>query len=51
MTLTWTLSDVGGETEVHAVQEGVPAGVRPEDNELGWRMAFDKLARLVESPR
>lgn len=26
----------------------LPSGLRPEDNELGWRISTDKLARLVE---
>ena len=37
-----------GGTELTAVHEGVPDGVAPADNELGWRMALDRLAELVE---
>jgi len=48
MTMTITLRDVDGGTELLAVHEGVPPGVTPEDNELGWRMALDRLAALVE---
>ncbi len=48
MTMTITLRDHDGSTELLAVHEGVPAGVAPEDNELGWRMALDRLAALVE---
>jgi uncharacterized protein YndB with AHSA1/START domain len=48
MTLTITLRDGDGGTELLAVHEGVPPGVAPEDNELGWRMALDRLAALVE---
>jgi uncharacterized protein YndB with AHSA1/START domain len=48
MTMTITLHDRDGGTELLAVHEGVPAGVAPEDNELGWRMALDRLAALVE---
>ncbi len=48
MTVTVTLRDHDGGTELLAVHEGVPAGVAPEDNELGWRMALDRLAALVE---
>ncbi|TFV75624.1 hypothetical protein E4P40_19360 [Blastococcus sp. CT_GayMR20] len=48
MTMTITLRDGDGGTELVAVHEGVPAGVAPEDNELGWRMALDRLAALVE---
>jgi uncharacterized protein YndB with AHSA1/START domain len=48
MTVTITLRDHDGGTELLAVHEGVPPGVAPEDNELGWRMALDRLAALVE---
>ena len=46
--MTITLRDSDGSTELLAVHEGVPPGVAPEDNELGWRMALDRLAALVE---
>ncbi|MGV3723617.1 MAG: SRPBCC family protein [Actinomycetota bacterium] len=49
MTITTTLSDVDGGTELLAVHEGVPPGVAPADNELGWRMSLAKLAALVEA--
>jgi uncharacterized protein YndB with AHSA1/START domain len=48
MTMTITLAEHDGSTELSAVHEGVPPGVVPEDNELGWRMALDRLAALVE---
>jgi len=48
MTMTIELRDSNGSTELLAVHEGVPPGVAPEDNELGWRMALDRLAALVE---
>lgn len=48
MTLTLALADADGGTELTAVHDGVPDGVAPEDNELGWRMALDRLAALVE---
>jgi uncharacterized protein YndB with AHSA1/START domain len=49
MTSTITLADADdGGTELTAVHEGVPDGVAPADNELGWRMALDRLATLVE---
>jgi uncharacterized protein YndB with AHSA1/START domain len=49
MTMTFTLTEADGATLLEAVHENVPAGVRPEDNELGWRMSLGKLAKLVES--
>ena len=48
MTLTITLADANGGTDLHALHEGLPPGVSAEDNETGWRMALDKLATLVE---
>jgi uncharacterized protein YndB with AHSA1/START domain len=50
MRITIALADAGeGGTRLAAVHEGVPAGVSAADNELGWRMALDKLAALVEA--
>jgi uncharacterized protein YndB with AHSA1/START domain len=49
MTITFTLTEVGGGTDVLGIHEGVPPGVSPADNETGWRMALVKLAQLVES--
>jgi uncharacterized protein YndB with AHSA1/START domain len=48
MTIAITLSDAPRGTELVAVHENVPPGVRPEDNALGWNLSLDKLARLVE---
>jgi len=48
MTLTCSLADVGDGTLVTMAHENLPAGVRPEDNELGTAMSLRKLAALVE---
>lgn len=49
MTMTFRLADAaGGGTEIVGVHEHLPPGLSPEDNEIGWRMSLDKLARLVE---
>ena len=49
MTITTTLADAdGGGTELVAVHDHLPPGVRPADNELGWRESLDKLAAVVE---
>jgi uncharacterized protein YndB with AHSA1/START domain len=48
MTITYTLTDAGGGTDLVGVHENLPRGVAPTDNELGWTMSIDKLARLVE---
>jgi len=49
MTVTYTLTDADGGTDVFAVHDNLPPGVSPADNETGWRMALDKLAALVEA--
>ena len=49
MTITTTLADADGGTEVTAVHEGLPRGLSPADNETGWRMSLEKLAALVEA--
>jgi uncharacterized protein YndB with AHSA1/START domain len=46
MTSTITLSDSDGGTNVEPVHDGLPPGVAPADNELGWRLALAKLAKL-----
>jgi uncharacterized protein YndB with AHSA1/START domain len=48
MTITYLLADAQGGTDVVGLHENVPPGIKPEDNELGWTMSIDKLARLVE---
>jgi uncharacterized protein YndB with AHSA1/START domain len=49
MMVTFTLIDADGGTDVPAVHDNVPPGVAPADNETGWRMSLEKLARLVEA--
>jgi uncharacterized protein YndB with AHSA1/START domain len=49
MTITITLTDADGGTDILAVHDGVPPGVPPADNETGWRMSLAKLAALVEA--
>ena len=49
MTITITLAESGGGTDLLAVHEGLPPGVSAADNETGWRMALAKLAALVEA--
>jgi uncharacterized protein YndB with AHSA1/START domain len=48
MLVSFTLRDAGSGTNVLAVHENVPPGVSPADNQIGWQMALDKLAALVE---
>jgi uncharacterized protein YndB with AHSA1/START domain len=48
MTMTTSLRDADGGTEVLIVHEGIPDSVPAADNETGTRMALDNLAALVE---
>jgi uncharacterized protein YndB with AHSA1/START domain len=49
MTITISLADADGGTEVLAVHHGLPPGLSAADNEVGWREALAKLAALVEA--
>jgi uncharacterized protein YndB with AHSA1/START domain len=49
MTITITLADTDGGTDVIAVHAGLPPGVPVADNETGWRLSLAKLAALVET--
>jgi uncharacterized protein YndB with AHSA1/START domain len=49
MTITITLTEGDGGTDLLAVHDGLPPGVSPADNETGWQMALAKLAALVET--
>ncbi|MEU2172329.1 SRPBCC family protein [Micromonospora chersina] len=48
MTMTTTLTEVDGGTEVIVVHDGIPDAIPAEDNETGTRIALANLARLVE---
>lgn len=47
MTISFELRDAAGGTELRALHADLPPGLSPADNEVGWRMSLDKLARLV----
>jgi uncharacterized protein YndB with AHSA1/START domain len=49
MTMTTTLTDTDGGTDVLVVPEGIPDHVPAADNETGTRMALANLAKLVEA--
>jgi uncharacterized protein YndB with AHSA1/START domain len=49
MTITFTLADADGGTEVSAVHDRLPPGLSTADNETGWRMSLARLAALVEA--
>jgi uncharacterized protein YndB with AHSA1/START domain len=48
MTITISLEDADGGTEVVAVHDSLPPGLSPAENETGWRMSLGKLAALLE---
>jgi uncharacterized protein YndB with AHSA1/START domain len=50
MTITFTLTDAAGGTDLLAVHDGLPPGLSPAANEMGWRLSLAKLAALVEGP-
>ena len=49
MRITITLTEAAGGTDLDAVHEGLPPGVDPADNELGWRESLARLANLLET--
>ena len=49
MTITISLVDTNGGTEIVAVHERLPPGLSPADNEAGWRSSLAKLAAFVEA--
>jgi uncharacterized protein YndB with AHSA1/START domain len=49
MTMTTTLADADGGTDILVVHEGIPNGVPATDNETGTRMSLANLAALVEA--
>lgn len=49
MTMTTTLTEAAGGTDVLVVHEGIPDKVPIADNEIGTRMALANLAKLVEA--
>ena len=48
MTITWSLVEQDGATEVSVLFEDIPVGIRLEDNEEGSRQSLAKLAAFVE---
>jgi uncharacterized protein YndB with AHSA1/START domain len=48
MKITTSFTDTEEGTEVTVLCQGIPAGVRPEDNEMGTKQSLQKLAALIE---
>jgi uncharacterized protein YndB with AHSA1/START domain len=51
MTITITLEEAGGGTDLTAVHDGLPSGVTLEDNVTGWNESLDRLASLLSGAR
>ena len=51
MTMTTTLTEADGGTDIVVVHEGIPDSVPAADNEMGTRMALANLAKFVEANR
>ena len=49
MITTISLSDANGITELLAAHDGLPEGLSPAENQVGWEEALGRLATLVES--
>ena len=49
MTITISLADADGGTDLVAMHDHLPPGLSAADNETGWRMSLTKLATLVEA--
>jgi hypothetical protein len=50
MTITTTLAEAEGGTDVAIVYDELPAGVSTADSQTGRRMALANLAALLETP-
>lgn len=48
MQITTTLADTDEGTQITMIFEGIPPGIRPEDNEIGTTQSLEKLATLLE---
>jgi uncharacterized protein YndB with AHSA1/START domain len=48
MKVTTSFTDTDQGTEVTILCEGIPPGVRPEDNEAGTEQSLQKLAAVVQ---
>jgi uncharacterized protein YndB with AHSA1/START domain len=49
MKMTVYFEPKGNETLITMLFDGIPSGIKPEDNEEGTRQSLDKLAHYVEN--
>jgi uncharacterized protein YndB with AHSA1/START domain len=48
MTMTWTVHEDAGGTQVEIVADDVPDGISPQDHALGLASSLENLARFAE---
>jgi uncharacterized protein YndB with AHSA1/START domain len=48
MTMTWTVKEEGGGTQVEIIAGDVPEGISAEDHALGLASSLENLARYLE---
>ena len=48
MTITISLDEADGGTDVRVVHASLPRGLSPSDNQVGWQLSLAKLAALAE---
>jgi uncharacterized protein YndB with AHSA1/START domain len=48
MRITMSFADTDEGTEITVLCEDIPAGIRPEDNEMGCKSSLQNLASLIE---
>ena len=48
LTMTTTLTDAGGGTDIVILDDGLPDAIPAADNELGTRLALDNRAKLIQ---
>lgn len=46
MTRTWNFREAPGGTDVTALTENLPPGLRPQDNAAGSALSLDQLVQL-----
>jgi len=51
MKISYVLREEGDATVLTGLHEDLPRGLSPDENDLGWRISMEKLARLVETDR
>lgn len=50
-TVTWTLSESGGRTELTIAEENIPSEETKDVSEQSWKMVLGKLKGLLEGKR